>query len=174
MCAWFATDETFRDHYFLNTETEDVWHERRSQLSLDNLHYNLTYSGIVQEHKKQKNNSFLYPTEVFQRMFLHTCHFLESWSRDTWDGMWFRSQSDHCEGEALAFLGGPGACSPGKFWKSRLSNTHFLMFLSMILHIYRKKNRPKNVHSFLRSEENYRRMNNLNALLYRFFCLDKF
>ena len=79
--------------------------------------------------------------------------------------MWFRpqwSRSDHCEGEALAFLGGPGACSPGKFWKSRLSNTRFYTFTA-------RKNRPKNVHSFLRSEENYRRMNNLNALLYRFF-----
>ena len=56
--------------------------------------------------------------------------------------MWFRpwSRSDHCEGEALAFLGGgggSGACSRGKIWKSRLSNKHFLMFWSMILH-----NRP--------------------------------
>ena len=39
-----------------------------------------------------------------------------------------------------------------------------------ILHIYCKKNRPYvHMYSFLRSEENSRRMNNLNALLYRFF-----
>ena len=43
------------------------------------------------------------------------------------------------------------------------------MFWSMILHIYCKKNRPKNEHSFLRSEENYRRMNNLNAFYTDFF-----
>ena len=57
----------------------------------------------------------------------HTCQLLESWSRDTWYVMWFRlwSRSNHCEGEAFAFLGGPGACSPGKFWKSRRSNEHF-------------------------------------------------
>ena len=62
---------------------------------------------------------------------IHTCQLLESWSRDTWDVIWFKLwlQSDHCEGEALAmslaFLGGPGAYSPGKFWKLRLSNKHF-------------------------------------------------
>ena len=36
-------------------------------------------------------------------------------------------------------------------------------------HSLQEKNRPKNVHSFLRSEENYRRMNNLNALYTDFF-----
>ena len=40
-------------------------------------------------------------------------------------------------------------------------------------HLLQEKNRPKNVHSFLRSEENYRRMNNLNAnIIQIFFCLD--
>ena len=45
--------------------------------------------------------------------------------------LWLRlqwSRSDDCEAEAVAFLGGPWACSPGKFWKSKLSNTHFLCF----------------------------------------------
>ena len=119
----------------------------------------------------------------------HTCQLLESWNRDTltWDVMWFRlwSRSDHCEGEALAFLGGPGACSPGKFWKSKLSNKHFLMFRSMIL---KKKNvlftpslrrvrRPcrdtftarkiglKYTQSVLRSEGTGRRMNFLTRTM---------
>ena len=40
-------------------------------------------------------------------------------------------------------------------------------------HLLQEKNRPKNVHSFLRWEENYRRINNLNALYYTDNCLPR-
>ena len=101
-----------------------------------------THSWAWQSCRSGEFSPKLTQTGKNWRSLQHTCQLLESWSRDTWDRMWFRpqwSQSDHCEGKALAFLGGPGACSPGKFWKSRLSNTHILMFWSMILHIYCKK-----------------------------------
>ena len=50
----------------------------------------------------------------------HTCQLLESWSRDTWDVRWVRqwSRSDHCEGEALGFVGGSGGMLPRKILKT--------------------------------------------------------
>ena len=63
------------------------------------------------------------------------------------------------------FQENPGACSPGKFWKSRVSNKHFSMFWSMTLHIYCKKIGLKYIQSFLRSEENDRRMNFLTRTM---------
>ena len=61
---------------------------------------------------------FLLPSAHLSTYF-HTCQLLEGWSRDTWDVIWFRlwSRSDHCEGEALAFLGGSGCMLPQKILK---------------------------------------------------------
>ena len=103
----------------------------------------------------------------------HTCQLLQSWSRDTWDRMWFRpqwSRSEHCEGEALAFLGGSGGMHPRKNLKSEtVKYAFFNVLVNDSTHLLQEKNRPKNVHSFLRSKENYRRMKNLNALYYTDF-----
>ena len=90
----------------------------------------------------------------------HTCQLLESWSRDTWDVMWFRlwSRSDHCEDEAHAFRGGPGAYCPGKFWKSRLSIS-ILWFGQWFYTFPARKIALKYIQSFLPSEENDRRLN---------------
>ena len=38
------------------------------------------------------------------------------------------SRSDHSEGLPSPPLGGPGACSPGKFWKLRCADMHFSLF----------------------------------------------
>ena len=74
----------------------------------------------------------------------HTCQLLESWSRDTWDVRWFGIWS-----RSPCFSRGSGDVLPGKFWKWRLSNQHFLIFWSMILHINCKKNKPKIYTKFL-------------------------
>ena len=42
------------------------------------------------------------------------------------------SRSDHGEGLPSPPVGGPGACSPGKFWKLRCADMHFSLFWGII------------------------------------------
>ena len=65
-------------------------------------------------------NESLTRSDHISSVYTHTCQLLESWNRDTWDGMRFRpqwSRSDHCEGEALTFLGRSGGMLPRKILK---------------------------------------------------------
>ena len=74
----------------------------------------------------------------------HTCQLLESWSRDTWDMMWFRlhvwSRSDHCEGKALAFLGGSGGMLPRKILKiETVKYAFFIVLVNDSTHLLQEK-----------------------------------
>ena len=92
-----------------------------------------------------------------------------------WCDLDYDRKANHCEGEALAFLGGPGACSPRKFWKSRLSNTHFLCFSQWFYTFTARKNRPKLYTKFLAFRGKWQEnelFNQNNAQYIQIFCLD--
>ena len=107
----------------------------------------------------------------------HTCQLLESWSRDTFE-MWCDLDYDReaivaSAKPSIDFQGGPGAYSPGKFWKSRLSNKHFLSFGQWFYTFTARKYWPKIYTKCLAFRGKWQEkelFNQNNALiLYRFF-----